>query len=131
MTISHDGYNFEGFTTHGDIVPESEFQLSDVVGQFMGVEGESEIKDKPKGRDLNCRMTLWGFSTEQALLNGFNTINSKANKLTGTITVTGNSAATFGNCSFKGATREPVRRNAVNNQYFTKIFLHWRQLKRD
>ncbi len=131
MTINHGGYNFEGITTHSDITPESAHQLNDVVGQFMGLVGESEIRDEPHGRDLRCRMTMWGYATQQLLLNDFNTINSKANKLTGTITVTGNSAATFGNSTFKGAGREAVRRDAKDGTYFTNIFLRWRQLKQD
>ena len=131
MTITHGGYNFQAVTTHDDIVPDGAHQLNDVVMQPIGVNGESEITDRPKGRDLSCRMTLWGYGSEQELITDFNTINSKANKLTGTITVTGNSAATFKNCSFKGATREAIRRNAVNDNYWVNIFLRWRQLKRD
>eukprot|EP00913_Durusdinium_trenchii_P028459 g26687.t1 len=131
MPLSHGGYNFLGNTTHGDVVPAGPFELSDVRTKFFGVIGESEIRGEPGGRDLTCRMTLRGYASETALIAAFNEIASKANQLTGTLTVTGNLAKTFGNCTFKGVAKSRTIRNAVDDTYLSEIALTWRQLTKD
>lgn len=131
MALSHGGFGFFGTTTHNDVLPTGPHDVSDVHAKFFGVIGESELRGEPGGRWLQCKMTLRGYSTAQLLISDFNTINSKVNKLTGTLTVTGNLAATYVNCSFKGATREKIIHDAATGNYLCDIMLRWRQLKKD
>lgn len=131
MGISHGGFSFFSVATHQDVVPSGAHEVRDVRAKFIGVIGESELRGEPGGRDLQCNMTLRGYATTQALINDFNTINSKINQLTGTLTATGNLAQSYADCSFKGATRSRIIHNAIDDTYQCDIVLTWRQLKKD
>lgn len=127
MSLSQGGFTFGGVTLHGDLLP-SEWELRDVRGNFFGVGGEVEIRGERGARDLLCHFTLSGFATAAAALIAFKTIEAQTNRLSGTLTVTGNLAAAYGNCTFKGAVRDRIVRDAATGTFLFRGVLRWRQL---
>lgn len=105
---SGSSYTFQGSTQHGDIVVQgNDWDPEIVTEKFFGVTGESHLIGSPGGRDLAAEFWLTGYSTPTLLGNDLFTISSKIGLLLGSVTLSGNLAGTYNNCTFLGYQRSP------------------------
>ena len=126
MSISQDSFTFTH--DHG-VVSESETEVNIVQGKFPGVKGEQHLIDETKGSFLRCTYNITGGANYAALRTSIDTINVKAGKLTGTLTVTGTVAATFAACTFIGffPTQPPFLDGSGVNGWCAIGELRWRK----
>lgn len=102
MSLSQNGFAFLS-ARHMPVVPSGPFDLPIVVGQFMGVKGESHIVGQPWGREITCDITIDGYATNQAIEVDLQTLDSKIGNLTGDLTETiGAGTRTYDDCTFLG-----------------------------
>jgi len=130
--IAMNGYNIQPTEFHGTIQPVGRFDLNDIRGQFFGVDGEAEIRDKPNGRDLHCPCTYRDFDTSSELNDWLKELDSQINELTGTINMTGNMTVDYENCTFKGFLPDQtgVMKDKASDKWRVKGTLFWRQRSR-
>lgn len=128
MTITQDGFNFEGATHHGDLVsPQAETPV--VQGQFFGVRGEAHLVGEPYGQDIECDLTLTGYSTATLLKAAIARIERKKGQLTGAVVLTGNLAHTYPPMTFLDVRKPtPAQYDGSGvNGWTQTIYLKWRQ----
>lgn len=126
-TITHDGYVFPGL--HGEI-QRGDPDAPVIVGQFVGVQGESHLLDETKGRDLRCETLLTGYATKAACDAALDAVANKANRLTGTLTEeVGAGTTTYPSVTFRGYTtiHGPRYDGSGLNGWSSKIMLRWRE----
>lgn len=132
MSLSQDGYDFEGKDTHGLITVEGSFEPRIAIGSFWGVAGESHLTGDCQGANLFCDYTLHNYDDRPAIKTAIDTIRSKALELTGTITQTISSdTLTFEQCTFLGFECEAPWNDGVTGKWCCRGRLRWRQRKRD
>lgn len=135
MSLSQDGFSYLS-AKHSTVGPASEPELPVVIGQFMGVRGESHLIGERYGRILTAELTL-EYSTEANLYAGLQTLDDKVGKLTGTLTVVGaGSTYTFEQATFISWVPIPfdqqgnfIFKDAAGNQWVAFVRLFWRQRK--
>ncbi len=125
MTISHDGYTFENPITN-DTINYGDWEAPLIVNRSFGLKGETHTTGEREGRDITVEVTISGYGTLALLDAATETINSKINKLTGTLTVDG---VSLNNCTFRGfaATGNPMLDGSGVNGYRINGNLRWRQ----
>ena len=132
MTVQIGATTLYNGTAHGDVI-ESNYDRTDKVSQFFGVQGEAEIIDEPKGRDLTIDAWLTGYASASAMQTDLNQLRpNKTGQRDVTLTVSGTQLnRSYSNVTYKGYTKDAagIRRNAVDNTFRLKVTLHFRQLK--
>lgn len=126
MSISHDGITFGG-----DATP---FQQGPVlapiqVEAYPGLIGESHLIDPVKGAEFWCAYTLKGYASAAAIHAAIASLQRYAGQLTGTVTRTGNAAATIANCTYLGfeITEPPRAVWGTTSGWMARGILRWRQ----
>jgi len=118
--------------THGDVI-EEDYQRQDRVGQFFGVQGETEIVDEPKGRNLSVRVHARDYVTVTAIHADLDTFRpNKTGQRDVDLVISGTDLdRTYNNCTYKGYDKDArgIRKNAVDNKYSLWVTLKFRQLK--
>lgn len=129
MTISHGGYTFGGLSTHG-LPIEGDWMYEDVTESYFGVAGVQQVKDLRKWREISLTFDLGGYDTFALLKAALDTLDSKVNQLSGTLTI---NSATYKRCSFKGFLRQGAPMLLVGSGslagYMQQGVLQWRQLR--
>ncbi len=118
--------------SHSDLLEASEYELNDVRQKFPGLLGETELQDRPGGRDLAVQ--VWLFASDSASMNAsIQTTNELLNKLTGTLVMSGNLSGSWKNITFKGFTKtnQGIRRDAAANRVYCQGVLKFRQHTQD
>mgnify|MGYP000552992865 CR=1 FL=1 len=130
MTISHGGYSFGSLTTHG-LPIEGDWIFEDVTESYFGVQGVQQVKDLLKWREIRLALDVGGYSTFANLNTALDTLDSKINALSGTLTING---ATYPHCVFKGFLRAGpsmyLTGPASGSGYMQQGYLVWRQLSK-
>ena len=133
MTITIGATTMFSGNTHGDII-EGPYDVNDKRSHFFGVQGETEIEDEPKGRDLTVDCWLSGYASGQAMQNDLDQLRpNKTGQRDVTLSISGTSTIdrSYTNCTYKGYTKDPrgIRHNAVDDTYRLRVTLHFRQHK--
>lgn len=132
MSLSQNSFTFLS-AKHMPVIPPGMPDLPIVVGQFMGVKGESHITGELWGQDLFCDASIDGYSTKAALETSLDTLRVKAGRLTGTlIEVIGAGTRNWEQCTFIGFNIYPpgpfLDGSGVNG-WVAFLRLLWRQRK--
>ena len=129
MALSQNGFTFGGSSKLIDGALQSQAPTVGVqVQRVAGLNGESHLVDKPKGRVFTCNAILRGYSSAALLASALDSIDGNKGQLSGTLTVTGNAATTVPRATFIDCVRRSApQKDANSGNWFQRIQLVWVQ----
>lgn len=99
MSITHAGFSFTH--DHGPL-KEGPPEVNNLRYQFPGVKGEDHLDGQTKGHDITTFYNITGRSSPADLKSVIDQLRDKAGNLSGTLSVSGDFSASYGDCTFIG-----------------------------
>jgi hypothetical protein len=100
MGLSQEGFTFGGSNNLHGALSSMPADTPIQIQRVAGLKGETHLIDRAKGRTFTLKCKLRDYSTWSFLMGALDGIDENVGLLTGTLTVTGNAAATVNRATF-------------------------------